>query len=69
MFDDLIGYKDLHEACAESFGFGEVTFKRDFGPWKHGDKVEVMWFDIETSTAKEVSQDGTDIKTYKFKLT
>jgi len=67
MFEDLIDYEQLHEACEEMFGFGTVTFKRDFGPWKQGDRVEILWFHLETGVVEEQDKQGV-VKTAKFKL-
>jgi hypothetical protein len=69
MFEDLIDYVDLHEAYAEMYGFGEVTFKRDFGPWKAGEKVDSLWFILEKATAEEQSNEGAVIRNCKFQLT
>lgn len=40
MFESLIDYDEVFEESPEMFGFGGVTFKKDFGPYKKGDKVE-----------------------------
>lgn len=69
MFKDLIEYEDLQEACSDCFGFSGVTFKRDFGPWIKGEKVESLWFQLETATVEEMKDDGTIIKSCKFTLT
>lgn len=69
MFADLLEYKDLHEACDEMFGFGGVTFKRDFGPWKAGEKVETLWFMLDSAIVEEQSNDGHVVKNCKFQLT
>ena len=68
MFKDLIEYEDLNEACEEMFGFGKVTFKRDFGPWKAGDKVDSLWFNLDPPIAEEQSDEGKVIKNCKFSL-
>ena len=47
MFDDLFEFKALYEACPEYFSFGDVTFKRDFGPWKRGETVSEISCSIE----------------------
>lgn len=70
MFKDLIEYSHVEEASEECFGFSDVTFLRDFGPWKKGDEVECMWFDIDDkATAREVDDEGNTIKECNFQLT
>lgn len=72
MFDDLIEYKDLQEACAELFGFSGVTFKRDFGPWKKGYTTpdeNSIWFKLEGEPlVKEQGTEGVIVNKCKFSL-
>jgi len=70
MFKDLIKYEDLYEACAQDFGFGNVTFLRDFGPYHKGDKVHVLWFDLTEGIVQVFGEDGqTEIQHFPFSLT
>jgi hypothetical protein len=71
MFKDLIEYNGLEEACAEMFGFSDVTFLRDFGPWKKGQRLgedHSLWFNLETSVAEEHGPNGV-VATAMFQLT
>ena len=72
MFNDLIEYEVLNECCTECFGFGKVTMLRDFGPWKKGDKVSNLWFNIDGDVAEAVEYhddgSGERAKTCKFQL-
>lgn len=69
MFKDLITYTELYDACSEYFQFGGVVFLRDFGPWKKGDKIECISFNIEEN-AETIQSDekGDTIKSCKFQL-
>ena len=68
MFEPLIEYLDLNEASEEMFGFGQVAFKQDFGPWKRGDKVDSLWFMLDKGVVEEQSDDGIVVKGCKFAL-
>lgn len=68
MFEDLIEYEQLEEACEQVFGFSGVTFKRDFGPWKAGQKVDNLWFDLEKGMVKECNEIGDALEDSKFRL-
>lgn len=50
MFEQLIKFEELHEACAENYIFGRVTFIKDIGPWKVGDYVSVLAFALQDGT-------------------
>lgn len=70
MFEDLFEYKDLYEACTEAFAFGKIVFKKDFGPYKAGEEVGFLWFDLTQGVVIEYSEDGlTEIKRFPFYLT
>ena len=68
MEEDLIEFEDLQECSPESLAFSGVTFKRDFGPWKKGDKAGFISFELEKSAIKEVDDTGTVVKSCKFTL-
>lgn len=72
MFGDLIDCEELLEAYAEMFGFEGVTFKRDFGPWKKGDKIERLWFELDgkdgIGIAKQTDTEGVTVAETKFQL-
>lgn len=69
LFDSLIAYDTIHEACAEMFGFGGVKFLRPFGPWCKGDTVSAIWFNLESGMVTEFAEDGvTAVRTIKFEL-
>ena len=68
MFNDLITFVAYEEAREEMFGFSEVTFKRDFGPWKAGQKVDTLWFHIDKGVVETTDSGGAVIDSYKFQL-
>ncbi len=68
MFKKLIEYEDLEEACAEMFGFGNVTFLQDFGPYKKGDKVASLWFHLETGIVEEYTDKSDLVRRFEFEL-
>lgn len=73
MFEDLIEYEGLEEACEQLFGFSTVTMKRDFGPLKAGQKIDNLWFDLEKGTVQASNNDGDGqpdyiVPDFKFKL-
>lgn len=68
MFKDLIEYKDLNEASEDMFGFDQVTFKRDFGPWKAGDKADNLWFLTDGAIVQEFDANGALMKICSFRL-
>lgn len=69
MFKDLLEYNELFEACPEYFSFGTGVFLRDFGPWKKGEEVSEISFNIEeNATAQQHDDNGNIIKQCKFQL-
>jgi hypothetical protein len=69
MFKDLIEYDELYEASAEMFSFGDVTFLRDFGPYKKGDNIPIICFLLDTGMVETFLSDGiTKANEFKFKL-
>ena len=68
MFDDLIEFKDVLDASEEMFAFENVTFLRDFGPYKTGDKVGSLWFIISEGKAESLNVAGVLENTWKFKI-
>lgn len=69
MFKDLITYTEVYECCSECFGFGDVTFKRDFGPWKQGQNIDNLWFQLDGEpTVKQFDKDGNIVFECKYTL-
>lgn len=68
MFNDLIKYEDLQEACAETFGFSHVTMLRDFGPLKAGQKIDSLWFQLETGLVEVYEAEPKWKKVLEFKF-
>lgn len=68
MFDDLIVYEDIQEACEEYFGFSGVVFKRDFGPFKQGQRVDTIWFDLTKSCVEAFDDKQSVLGKVKFQL-
>ena len=46
----------------------EVTFKKDFGPWKKGQYVSNIRFDFSCSTITEYNDVGKAIRTVRIGL-
>ncbi len=63
IIDDLIDCAIVHEHTEELMGFGSVVFKKDFGPWKKGDKAYSLWFDLEAGRVEEYDKEITTIQT------
>lgn len=68
MFEDLLEYTELHEANEELFMFGNVTFIRDFGPWKKGQKFTIVSFDLNAAEAIAYRDSENIDSKYTFKL-
>lgn len=69
MFEDLIDYSRLEEACQDCFGFSGVIFKRDFGPWKKNEFIKSLWFKLDGEPlVEETSDEGKIIRSCKFTL-
>lgn len=69
MFDTLLKYEDLFEASPESFGFGNVTMLRDFGPLKKDQTVPSLWFQLDSGICEVFEEDGTTLdSTFPFRL-
>lgn len=69
MFKDLLTYKEVHEACVEVFGFGDVMMLRGFGPFKKGERIEALWFSLETGVVTEYINGGSEIgRSCRFRL-
>lgn len=47
----------------------EVTFQRDFGPWKNGQKVDEIGIDWERCTLYECKEEGGRSQETKFAIT
>lgn len=70
MFKDLLKYEELQEASEEGFGFGKVEILRSFGPLSEGQKLGLIWFDLETSICQVFNDEGTtELCRFPFKLT
>jgi len=70
MFKKIFDYKVIYEANEECFAFGEIEFKKNFGPYKQGNKISFLWFNLETSKCQEFDEDGIKIlKEFEFNLT
>lgn len=69
MFNDLLSYNELEEACADAFGFGDVTMLRDFGPLKKGQKIKQLWFMTETGIVRAWIYDIESRNPIEFKFT
>ncbi len=69
MFKNLIEYNEVQEMSPELMMFEDVTFLRDFGPWKAGDKVPLLAFQIESSVCESYAEDGATVTNiYIFSL-
>lgn len=74
MFDSLLTFKDLLEASPDAFAFSGVRFKRDFGPYKAGDTVELLWFNLDSGTVAEYkdstakSSNPAPVREFPFRL-
>ena len=68
MFEQLIKFKELHEACAENYIFTGVTFIKDIGPWKVGDYVHVLEFNIQDGTMTSWDERNNVVNVYSFQL-
>ena len=68
MFDDLISYDGILEASEDTFGFEDVTFLRDFGPYKTGDIVSSLWFNLPDSKVESFNAEDNIENTWKFKI-
>ena len=68
MFDDLIEFDDVLESSDEVAGFEEVTFLRDFGPYRSGDRVSSRWFNLSEGKASSFSREDELENTWKFKI-
>jgi hypothetical protein len=68
MFKDLITYKELYEASPECLAFGEVTFIRNFGPYRKGDKIDSIWFQLGTGIAEIYNENNEKINEITFQL-
>jgi len=44
-----------------NFDFADVRFKKDFGPWKKGDQVELLCLNIEDMTLGEFDHVWADL--------
>jgi hypothetical protein len=51
-----------------SFLYYDVEFKRDFGPFKKGDKVQCVSLDLEESLLAEFDEDGGILRSVKVEL-
>lgn len=79
LLGELFDYEVLLDYEPEEIKFSNVTFKQDFGPWKKGQHVDILWVDFELGQFKEIKiQRGflvaatateVEIQTCRFKLT
>jgi hypothetical protein len=50
----------LSETFRSAYDFAEVTFKRDFGPWKKGHRAELLCLDLDSMELSEFDTKRAD---------
>lgn len=68
MEKEIFDFDDFVDGCHEFLSFSGVTFKKDFGPWKKGDKVESLVIELCDSAFKEYTNEGEVVKSCKFTI-
>jgi len=54
IMSDIIQFQpSFSEEFRSGYDFPDVTFKKDFGPWKRGDQVELLCLDLQNMTLGE----------------
>jgi len=76
MIDEIVEYGDFIDGDASSISFAAITFKKDFGPWKKGQKIDSLTLQFcqlgednaPCPTLQEWSFDGDLIRECRVKL-
>ncbi len=62
-------YEESYEAAISMFQVGDVTFVRDFGPWVHGQKCDIIDIDFNKGYIAEYTNDSdVPVKKYSIRL-
>jgi len=61
IMNDIIQFQPAFgESFRSAYDFPDVTFKKDFGPWKRGDRVELLCLSLDTMTLSEFDIKAAD---------
>jgi hypothetical protein len=69
LIDALVEFEDWHDGDVTFISVGPARFKKDFGPWKEGEKVESLNLDYSRGYIEECDDNGEVIRKCAVKLT
>lgn len=61
LIDEIVSADNCIDGSEEFVALSGVTFKKDFGPWKQGDKVEGLTFQWDQKRVVEQDENGGDV--------
>lgn len=68
MFESFLEYKSCEIIDYLKIQYYNCTFKKDFGPWKHGYSCECIFIDFDLYVIREYTLDGDVITRCSFTL-
>jgi hypothetical protein len=68
LLDAIIDFDEFYEGDLTYVSVGAVVFKKDFGPWKAGDRADNILLDYVGGYIEQSDDRGNLIQTVKVKL-
>ena len=68
MIEQIVDFVDLEDLDSESIFVGNATFKKDFGPFKKGDRVDSLVLSYVSHQLIEFDEQGMAARSVKVLL-
>lgn len=65
---DIFKFNEWDEVYHHAEQYYDVEFLQDFGHWKKGQKIKVLFVDYDTRTMSEFNEQNDEVNTYNWNI-